>query len=71
MNCLPCPPHPTQPTPDFGLCELLDPGNTHVSNHHKGTPYYVAPETVLQHQVSGWGRDSSSSRAGSGLAGRR
>ena len=38
---------------DFGLCELLDPTHTHVSNHGKGTPFYMAPETTQNQQV-GW-----------------
>ena len=46
----PSPPH-THHLADFGLSELLDPGHTHVSNHNKGTPYYVAPETMQHHQV--------------------
>ena len=40
---------------DFGLCELLDPGHTHVSNHNKGTPFYAAPETMMHAQVCGEG----------------
>ena len=56
--CLPSyPDNPTLTTlprhpADFGLCELLDPGHTHVSNHNKGTPFYAAPETVSHSQVS-------------------
>ena len=42
---------PPPPIADFGLCELLSAERTHVSNHEKGTPFYMAPETILQHQV--------------------
>ena len=57
---------------DFGLCELLNPDHTHVSNHDKGTPFYMAPETMLHHQVGahvgsgGGGRHACVVRGGRG-----
>ena len=55
LDYQPEPPPPVPPPPvhlaDFGLCELLDPSRTHVSNHNKGTPFYVAPETMKLNQV--------------------
>ena len=44
-------PHYPPPLSDFGLCELLNPQHSHVSNHDKGTPFYMAPETIMRHQV--------------------
>ena len=41
--------HPSCRPADFGLSEMLDPERTHVSNHNKGTPFYMAPE-ITQHQ---------------------
>ena len=42
---------------DFGLCELLEPGHTHVSKHGDATPFYAAPETLQHNQVGCSSRD--------------
>jgi eukaryotic-like serine/threonine-protein kinase len=37
---------------DYGLSRAMDPDVTHVSNWTAGTPFYIAPEVVLHHQLT-------------------
>ena len=45
---------------DFGLCELLDPDHTHVSNHNKGNPTTQPPKLCSSSRWVYLGRSGSS-----------